>query len=371
MAEISVGRPLGQRLLAVTRRYWDLGFTSFGGPGVHVIILRQRFVERLKWLDERTFIDLFALGNALPGPGSTQLAFSIAVVTNGVLPGLLAFLLWSLPGALGMVAVGVGVSSIPDQLPGPVLSLFTGLNAAAVGLIALAAFQLGSAAGTDRITIALVWLAASFGICYHAPWMYPVLIAVGGLVTLVWDFRRHLWRAITRKNRSQEQGERVEEHEQRDREGAIELDTLSRVRTSRSGIEPVDTPFEGSQDKHASTTQTEMEANPYPSPRNSPEPTPSRRRLHQTTDDDTTSLRSTRSRVSVQPSIAAVESAQASPMPEAEANKLSVVTIPVAISLISGFVLLLTIPLATRAGLSHAGKAVPRGLDVCPYPPFR
>jgi chromate transport protein ChrA len=56
---------------------------------------RKRFVDKLKWLDETTFADLFALGNALPGPGSTQLAFSIAVVKNGTLAGLLAFLLWS------------------------------------------------------------------------------------------------------------------------------------------------------------------------------------------------------------------------------------------------------------------------------------
>lgn len=361
MATVEIGsdRPLGQRLAAVTRRYFDLGFTSFGGPGVHVVILRQRFVDKLKWVDDRTFLDLFALGNALPGPGSTQLAFSIAVVTNGVLPGLLAFMLWSLPGAIGMVAVGVGISRIPDTLPGPVLSLFTGLNAAAVGLIALAAFQLGGAAGTDRITIALVWLSASFGICYHAPWMYPVLIAVGGIVTLLWDFRRQLWRAISRKKGGAQA-------DSADDSGEVELDTF-RSPSQTQVQQEID---QNSVRASSSEKHEHDERNPYPSPSASPVPT--RRRLPDVTNDS--SAPSIRSRPSVQPSIENVESrgqaetnnTDTPSTSDAEANKLSVVSIPVAIALIAGFALLLIIPLATRAGLSNAGKEVPRVLDVSP-----
>ncbi|KAJ1023551.1 hypothetical protein NDA16_003168 [Ustilago loliicola] len=135
---------LSVRLVDTIRHYWDLGFTAFGGPGVHVVILRKRFVEKLAWLDETTFADLFSLGNALPGPGSTQLAFSIAVARNGTLAGLVAFLFWSIPGAAGMAALGAGVRNFPERLPPIVLGLLTGLNAAAVGLIALAAFQLKS-----------------------------------------------------------------------------------------------------------------------------------------------------------------------------------------------------------------------------------
>lgn len=135
---------------------------------------------------------VFSLGNALPGPGSTQLAFSLAVVRNGTLAGFLAFLIWSLPGAVGMAGLGAGVRKFPERLPPIVLALLTGLNAAAVGLIALAAFQLARTAITDPITRMLVLLSASFGICYHAPWMYPVLVFAGGAVTLAYDFRRQI-----------------------------------------------------------------------------------------------------------------------------------------------------------------------------------
>lgn len=287
--------PLAQNLLDVLHRYWDLGFISFGGPGVHVVLLRQRFVEKLHWVDETTFLDLFALGNALPGPGSTQLAFSIAVVCRGVLPGLLAFLLWSLPGAIGMAALGVGVSRIPDVLPGIVLALLSGLNAAAVGLIALAAVQLGTAAATDRITLFLVWLSGSFGICYHAPWMYPVLIVGGGLTTLLWDFRRQMWRKIRPRRQ----------------DDAIELNSAPETPAAVNTSQPP-------------------------------------------------SIRQRNASISAPPSV--VEAAA----PTQRSTSLQVVSTPVAIALIGLFVLLLTVPLATRAGLQNAGRSVDRALDVSP-----
>ncbi|KIS69682.1 uncharacterized protein UMAG_02213 [Mycosarcoma maydis] len=190
---------LSVRLVDTIRHFWDLGFTAFGGPGVHVVILRKRFVDQLAWLDETTFADLFSLGNALPGPGSTQLAFSIALARNGTLAGLIAFLCWSLPGAAGMAALGAGVRKFPERLPPIVLGLLTGLNASAVGLIALAAFQLSKSSITDSVSRLLVLGSAAFGICYHAPWMYPVLVFGGGFITLLYDFRHRLLKAITRK----------------------------------------------------------------------------------------------------------------------------------------------------------------------------
>ena len=87
-----------RRLTEVVVRIGPLGFIAFGGPAVHIILFRRLFVlsgEGRAWLDSGTFSDLFSLAGALPGPGSTQLLFSIGLVRGGALPGLLAFLLFS------------------------------------------------------------------------------------------------------------------------------------------------------------------------------------------------------------------------------------------------------------------------------------
>lgn len=234
---------LSVRLVDTIRHFWDLGFTAFGGPGVHVVILRKRFVDNLAWLDATTFADLFSLGNALPGPGSTQLAFSIAVARNGTLAGLIAFLFWSLPGAAGMAALGAGVRKFPERLPPIVLALLTGLNAAAVGLIALAAFQLSNSSITDPVTRLLVLGSASFGICYHAPWMYPLLVFGGGLVTLAYDFRHRFVKSVSaklniRNRKAIKQQSAVEVSSNNDSNQDIELEPISSTR--RASLDATD-----------------------------------------------------------------------------------------------------------------------------------
>jgi len=91
-----------------------------------------------------------------------------------------------------MAVLGVGVRSIPKDIPSIALATLTGLNAATVGLIALAAYNLSKSTITDRITRLVLFSSAAFGICYHAPWMYPTLILASSLSTLAWDNRRRL-----------------------------------------------------------------------------------------------------------------------------------------------------------------------------------
>jgi chromate transport protein ChrA len=81
--------------------------------------------------------------------------------------------LLSIPGAAGMAGLAAGVRSFPDTLPPIVLALLTGLNASAVGLIALAAYQLSNSSVTDNVSRVVLVGSASFGICYHAPWVSP------------------------------------------------------------------------------------------------------------------------------------------------------------------------------------------------------
>ena len=54
-----------------------LGVTSFGGPIAHLGYFRTEFVERRKWLDEKTYADLVALSQFLPGPASTKVGIAV------------------------------------------------------------------------------------------------------------------------------------------------------------------------------------------------------------------------------------------------------------------------------------------------------
>ncbi len=88
-----------------------------------------------------------------------------------------------------MYALSLGVSRIGDTLPAPVYALLSGLNAATVGIIALAAVQLADKCITDKLTRLLVFLGGVAGMLYTRLWYFPVLMAGAGVTTLVWDYR--------------------------------------------------------------------------------------------------------------------------------------------------------------------------------------
>ncbi|KAM3085678.1 hypothetical protein ACMFMG_002744 [Clarireedia jacksonii] len=187
------------RFMEVLLRTWDLGLTAFGGPPVHFQIIYNRFVEGKggsKWIDEQTYQELFAVCQGLPGPASTKMLFCITLLHAGFLPALFVFSLWSLPGAVAMYGLSLGVQRMDEVLPSPVYALLSGLNASTVGIIALAAVQLAEKAIKDDITRILVIFGACAGVCYNALWYFPVLMIIGGLATFLWDghLKRYLYR---------------------------------------------------------------------------------------------------------------------------------------------------------------------------------
>ena len=89
-----------------------------------------------------------------------------------------------------MYALSLGISNVGDVLPAPVYAFVSGLNAATVGVIALAAVKLSQKAITDPgDSSARVPRVPTAGMLYNALWYFPVLMLLAGPVTVIWDFR--------------------------------------------------------------------------------------------------------------------------------------------------------------------------------------
>jgi len=80
-----------------------LGLTSFGGPIAHLGYFRDEYVIRRKWLNERSYADLVALCQFLPGPASSQVGIGIGIARAGLLDGFAAWLGFTLPSALALL----------------------------------------------------------------------------------------------------------------------------------------------------------------------------------------------------------------------------------------------------------------------------
>lgn len=80
-----------------------LGLTSFGGPIAHLGYFHEEYIRRRKWMDERSYADLVALCQFLPGPASSQVGIGIGVMRAGVLGGIISFLGFTLPSVIALI----------------------------------------------------------------------------------------------------------------------------------------------------------------------------------------------------------------------------------------------------------------------------
>jgi chromate transporter len=115
--------------------FLKLGLTSFGGPIAHLGYFRDEFVTRRKWLSDTAYADLVALCQFLPGPASSQTGFAIGLMRAGWAGAIAAFLAFTLPSALLLVAFALTAASLGGPIADGALH---GLKLVAVAIVAQA-----------------------------------------------------------------------------------------------------------------------------------------------------------------------------------------------------------------------------------------
>ena len=150
-------KPAIVRAHQVFLAFLKLGLTSFGGPVAHLGYFREEFVERRKWLGDKTYSDLVALCQLLPGPASSQVGIALGISKGGLRGGLAAWLGFTLPSAVALTAFGYGISSfgrVGDS------GAIHGLKIAAVAVVALAVWGMGRTLCPDAKRASLAVLSA-------------------------------------------------------------------------------------------------------------------------------------------------------------------------------------------------------------------
>jgi len=132
--------------------FLKLGLTSFGGPVAHLGYFRDEFVLRRKWLTERSYGDLVALCQFLPGPASSQVGIALGLSRSGYAGALAAWIGFTLPSAIALILFALGLGHYGDRVPPGALH---GLKVAAVAVVAQAVWGMARNLCPDipRITI--------------------------------------------------------------------------------------------------------------------------------------------------------------------------------------------------------------------------
>ena len=92
----------------MTRVFGRIGLLSFGGPAAQIALMHDALVARKKWLSEDQYLRALSLCMLLPGPEAMQLATYAGWRLRGVAGGLLAGLLFVMPGALIILCLALG-----------------------------------------------------------------------------------------------------------------------------------------------------------------------------------------------------------------------------------------------------------------------
>ncbi|UQZ81009.1 Chromate transport protein [Paenibacillus konkukensis] len=154
-----------------------LGLTSFGGPIAHLSYFRDEYVNRRKWLDEKSYADLVALCQFLPGPASSQVGISIGMMRGGLLGGIASWIGFTLPSALALMIFAYALKNYDVGNAG----WLHGLMIVAVAVVAQAVWGMARSLAPDRTRGTIAILTAVVTLLWPSAYGQLILIAAAGL----------------------------------------------------------------------------------------------------------------------------------------------------------------------------------------------
>src|SRR6201996_8249792 len=161
------------RPLQVLLVFLRLGCTSFGGPIAHLGYFRAEFVERRGWLTETTYGEFIALAQSMPGPASSQVGFAIGLLHGGWLGGIAAWIGFTAPSAVLMLAFAFGYGHQQGRTGASVMH---GLQLVAVAVVAQAVVRMQRTLAPTALRLAIALLGAL--IALFAPGAYATILAI-------------------------------------------------------------------------------------------------------------------------------------------------------------------------------------------------
>lgn len=159
-----------------------LGLTSFGGPIAHLGYFRDEFVTRRQWLSERSYADLVALCQFLPGPASSQVGIAIGLSRSGYAGALAAWAGFTLPSAIALILFALGMASYGDAMPAGVLH---GLKVVAAAVVAQAVWGMARNLCPDAPRITIMAAATCFVLLVPSAWAQVGVIAIAAVIGLL------------------------------------------------------------------------------------------------------------------------------------------------------------------------------------------
>ena len=156
-----------------------LGCTSFGGPVAHLGYFHHEFVQKRRWYSEQGYADIVALCQFLPGPASSQVGMAIGLNAGGYRGALCAWLGFTLPSALLMLAfayVYLSVAHAENTL------WLSGLKIVALAVVAQALWGMAKNLCPDPARASIALLSATIMLLLSAIWLQIAVMLLAAVI---------------------------------------------------------------------------------------------------------------------------------------------------------------------------------------------
>ena len=165
-------------LREATRAWFAISLQTFGGPAGQIAVMQHKLVDEKRWIGQKRFLHALNYCMLLPGPEAQQLAIYVGWLLNGTLGGLIAGVLFVLPGVIALLAlsalyVGAGSTTL-------VTGLFAGLAPAVIAIVIQAVHRVGKRALHHPILVAVAICSFLALTVFKVP--FPIVIIVAGLL---------------------------------------------------------------------------------------------------------------------------------------------------------------------------------------------
>jgi chromate transporter len=162
--------------------------SAFGGPQGHLGMMMKTFVEGRRDVTKSELMEYVAFCQLLPGASSTQTITLIGYKRGGVPLAILTLLIWIFPASILMALFSFLFYYINSYHVN--LDLFSYIQPMAVGFVAFAAFKMFKVSIKNTITF-FIMVVGAIGtyLFFKTPWVFPILIVLGGVVTNFSDKR--------------------------------------------------------------------------------------------------------------------------------------------------------------------------------------
>jgi chromate transporter len=154
-----------------------LGLTSFGGPIAHLAYFREEYVIRRKWIDEKSYADLVALCQFLPGPASSQVGMAIGMLRAGWLGGIASWIGFTLPSAIALMIFAFMLQGFNVGQVG----WLHGLMIVAVAIVAQAVWGMSRTLAPDRYRASIAIVTAIIILIWPTALSQVLIIVAAGL----------------------------------------------------------------------------------------------------------------------------------------------------------------------------------------------